>query len=122
MIQIKEKLGKRIAELRKISGLTQEQLAERSGLSVDFISRVERATAGISVESLHSIAKALQVEMKSLFEFQSHTTPQKLAGLFDVSCENEWDEQIQAIFLLIRHQDVKSLRKIYRVLKALLEE
>jgi len=43
-------LGKRIAELRRSAGLTQEQLADKTGYSADFISLVERAVNAPTVE------------------------------------------------------------------------
>jgi transcriptional regulator with XRE-family HTH domain len=43
-------LGKRIAELRRSAGLTQEQLADKTAYSADFISLVERAVNAPTVE------------------------------------------------------------------------
>jgi transcriptional regulator with XRE-family HTH domain len=66
---IEKSLGERIAELRKANGLTQEQLAEKAGYSVEFISLVERGLNAPSVAGLAKIAKALKVEVKDLFDF-----------------------------------------------------
>jgi transcriptional regulator with XRE-family HTH domain len=66
---IAKALGKRVAELRKARGLTQEELAERSGYSVEFISLVERGVNAPAVAGLEKIAKALKVPIKDLFDF-----------------------------------------------------
>lgn len=66
---IEKELGKRIAELRKTNGLTQEALAEKCGYSVEFISLVERGLNAPSVAGLAKIAKALKVEVKDIFDF-----------------------------------------------------
>ena len=66
---IKKKLGIHIANLRKKAGLTQEKLAEKADYSVEFISFVERGVHAPSVEGADRIAKALQVELKDLFDF-----------------------------------------------------
>lgn len=66
---IEKKLGKRVADLRKSKGLSQEALAEKSGYSVEFISLVERGVNAPSVAGLERIAKALRVEVKDLFDF-----------------------------------------------------
>ena len=62
-------LGKRIAQLRKAAGLSQEGLAAKSRYSTEFISLVERGLNAPSVAGLARIAKALKVEIKDLFEF-----------------------------------------------------
>jgi transcriptional regulator with XRE-family HTH domain len=67
---LQKKLGRRIAELRRARKLTQEQLAEALGCSVEFISLVERGVNAPSVASLADFAKVLKVEVKELFTFQ----------------------------------------------------
>jgi transcriptional regulator with XRE-family HTH domain len=48
--------------------LTQEMVAEKSGLSVVFISLLENGHRTISVDSLISIAKALGVSIRDLVD------------------------------------------------------
>ncbi len=67
---LQESLGRRIAELRKSRRLTQVQLAKAVGLSVEFISLVERGVNAPSVAGLESFAKALKVEIIDLFTFE----------------------------------------------------
>jgi transcriptional regulator with XRE-family HTH domain len=66
---IEQSLGKRIAELRRAKGLSQEALAVKSKYSTEFISLVERGLNAPSVAGLARIAKALRVEIKELFDF-----------------------------------------------------
>ncbi len=42
--------------------MTQEELSEKSGVSVGMISSIEAATSGYSAASLHALADALSVE------------------------------------------------------------
>ncbi|WEV60713.1 helix-turn-helix transcriptional regulator [Streptococcaceae bacterium ESL0729] len=56
-----------IAQLRKGQGLTQEALAEKSGLSIRTIQRLEGGDDA-SLETLKSVARALDVEIIDLFE------------------------------------------------------
>lgn len=67
---LQKKLGKRIATLRKARKLTQEQMAEALGCSVEFISLVERGVNAPSVAGLEKFAKVLKVEIKELFIFE----------------------------------------------------
>ncbi|MEF7476961.1 helix-turn-helix transcriptional regulator, partial [Pediococcus pentosaceus] len=56
-----------IADLRKQKGLTQEKLADISGLNVRTIQRLESGEDA-SLETLRSVAVALKVEVAELFE------------------------------------------------------
>lgn len=67
---LQRKLGQRIASLRKAKKLTQEQLAEAVGCSVEFVSLVERGVNAPSVAGLEKFAKVLKVEVKELFTFE----------------------------------------------------
>ncbi len=67
---LQKKLGQRIANLRRAKKLTQEQLAEAVGCSVEFISLVERGVNAPSVAGLEKFSKVLKVEVKELFSFE----------------------------------------------------
>lgn len=67
---LKRRLGQRIAALRKSQKLTQEQLAEALGCSVEFVSLVERGVNAPSVAGLENFARILMVEVKELFNFE----------------------------------------------------
>ena len=55
--------GGRIRDLRRKGDLTLQQLADRAGISVGFLSQVERGKATPSLGTLASIADALGVEI-----------------------------------------------------------
>lgn len=75
-------LGRQIAHLRRKAGLTQEELAEMTGYSVDFISLVERGVNAPTVKRLQDIAVAVGVEVWQLFYPESgvdqRTKPQAM--------------------------------------------
>ena len=54
-------IGRRIAARRNQLGLTQEQAAERSGLTQQFFSSVETGAKNIRAESIIKVSKALNV-------------------------------------------------------------
>jgi transcriptional regulator with XRE-family HTH domain len=68
-LMLQEKLGQRIADLRKARQLTQRQLAKRVGCSVEFISLVERGVNAPSVARLEDFARVLKVTIVGLFMF-----------------------------------------------------
>lgn len=69
---LQEKLGTRIADLRRERKLAQVQLAKVVGCSVEFISLVERGVNAPSVAGLEKFAKVLNVEVVELFTFKPH--------------------------------------------------
>lgn len=63
-------VGEQIRTIRKSKGLTQEELAEKSGLSLSYISDVERGTRNISLESLEKIINSLEIMPSEIFSFK----------------------------------------------------
>jgi transcriptional regulator with XRE-family HTH domain len=54
-------VGRNAARLRKEAGLTQEQLAERCGLSQQYISGLEQGRRNPTIVTLYELARALGV-------------------------------------------------------------
>ena len=69
MNQLRQKFAQRLKTLRNQKGMTQEDLAQDTGLSISFIRAIEQATNAPSFESLEAIANALHVTVKDLFDF-----------------------------------------------------
>lgn len=61
------KIGKRIRELRKAKGFSQESFAYEVGLDRTYMGSVERGERNIAVINLIRIAKALKIEIGELF-------------------------------------------------------
>ena len=59
-------LGKNVSELRNKKELTQEQLAERSGLDPSYISGIERGVRNPSVLSLARLAHGFEVSVSDV--------------------------------------------------------
>lgn len=59
--------GKRVAEVRKSRGVTQQQLAELTGMSVVAIAYIETGKRWARLGTLNKIAKHLKVEISELF-------------------------------------------------------
>lgn len=60
--------GKRVAELRRKRGLTQEQLAEKAGLAQRTIASIEQGQRWARLSTLHKLAKALGVHRNELLK------------------------------------------------------
>jgi len=58
---LNKKVGKRIAEIRKIKEKTQQEFASEIGVSQRYLSDVELGKKGMSVETLRKVSIALQM-------------------------------------------------------------
>ena len=84
-----EILSKRIREARRAKGFTQEELAEKAGISVVYVSEIERNLKTPSIEVFSHIALALEVSADYLLrdtlptgkEYVYDELTQKLEGL-----------------------------------------
>lgn len=63
------KVGKRIVEIRKQKGITQEKLAELCELEVRQIGRIERAETNVTISIIKAIGITLKVHASELLDF-----------------------------------------------------
>lgn len=64
---ITEKIGNRIRELRKETGLSQEKFAAKIGMDRTYFASVELGKRNISIVNLEKIAEGLDVSLAELF-------------------------------------------------------
>jgi transcriptional regulator with XRE-family HTH domain len=68
MPSLRETFGTRLRSIRKSRDLSQERFAEMLGISVDFLSLIERGVNAPSFETLEKIAKRLRMPVSALFD------------------------------------------------------
>ena len=64
-------LGQRIKLLREKASLTQEKLAEKSCISLDYLGKIEVNINKPGLKSLIKISNALDIPIKKLFDFDN---------------------------------------------------
>lgn len=104
-------VGKRIKELRKARGLSQEALGEKGGFHYSYIGQVERGEKDIALSNLAKIADALDVGIHQLFSFS-----------YEMESLTESEQDFKDIFLLLRNLHKKDLVKVQKVLQTLYDE
>ena len=57
--QVRERIGNRIAALRKKAGFTQEDLALRAGLQRTHVGRIEAGRYAVTLEVVQAIAESI---------------------------------------------------------------
>jgi len=64
----RELFAMRVRELRAELGMSQDELAAKSGLHRTYIGTVERAEQSIGIDNIEKIARALEVSIADLFK------------------------------------------------------
>ncbi len=62
-------IGKNLKKARKQLGLTQLQVAEKAGISVNYYARIERDEVNPSLELFEDVCKALKVKSSDILSF-----------------------------------------------------
>ncbi|ATX62793.1 MULTISPECIES: helix-turn-helix domain-containing protein [Yersinia] len=65
--ELRIKFGKRVRELRKERGWSQEEFADRCGLDRTYVSGIERGVRNPTLEIIGMISSGLNVEICILF-------------------------------------------------------
>jgi transcriptional regulator with XRE-family HTH domain len=68
-LSLRRQFGIRLKPIRLERKLTQEQFAELIGISVDFLSLIERGINAPSFEVLEKMAGRLRLPVRELFDF-----------------------------------------------------
>ena len=75
MPSLRERFGHRLRTIRLARKLSQEQFAELLGISVDFLSLIERGINAPSFENLDVFSAQLKIPLSVLFDFDATLDP-----------------------------------------------
>ena len=65
---IYKRIGFNLLKQRRLRDWTQEQLAEKSGVSRSLISKMEHGKENFNIESLFLLAQSLEIDYRELFK------------------------------------------------------
>lgn len=94
-------LGEIFKEYRIKNKLTQENIAEKLGISVKYISRIENGTGGVKVETLVNYINILSISPNVIFERLITNDDLKLQLELSQKASNLSDDKIQFIMSVI---------------------
>jgi transcriptional regulator with XRE-family HTH domain len=106
MDEINISLGRRIFTLRTAKKLSQDKLAEKAGISVKHLGKIERGAANASIKCLTDIAKALDMSVRDILE---------------VEHEQSQEDLLAELMVAIPKLSFKDMRILYRLVKVLSE-
>ena len=91
---IDKRIGKRLKQRREELGLTQEDLAEKLGLTPNYISTVERGASFPRCEKLILLLNGLEASTDAVFcDVLTHSAPAKASILSEQITELPSEEQ-----------------------------
>lgn len=64
-----KQLADKIKWYRRNNNMTQEQLSEKLGVNLTYVSSVERYTRGVSLSILYKLSRIFHIKVKDLFDF-----------------------------------------------------
>ena len=114
MSDVEKRIGGKITEIRLAQKLTQAELAERVGVSVESISRMERGVSFPSLKTVERVATALNAPLRSFFGFDEEPAADK-------SFERELSK-LTAFLRTLREDEINLVHKILRVVFRSLRE
>lgn len=69
MQNIRIRVGRRVRELRRALGWSQERLGEGANLHPTYVGGIERGERNVSLDNLAKLSQALRVSLAELFDF-----------------------------------------------------
>lgn len=108
-------IGQKIKSFRKENNLTQKELAKKSNISRSYLADIENDRYNASLDTLKSIANALEVNISDLIEDLSKTNDNKIT-------KNK--EQIKTIAAHLEDKDLtdKKVKLIKDYIDALFDD
>ena len=95
------KIGELVREYRLSKKLTQQELAEKSDLSLPFINLIENNRRNLSVDALLKILTAMEIDPSDFFRPLSDTSDDNLQLLIEKIQLNNNRTEIIELFLSI---------------------
>ena len=103
--------GNQVRIARKKSGLTQEELAERIGKNSNLLARWERGEVEMKVDTIMSIAKALNLSISQLLEDDTSSKN-------NIPSMSYWGGVLDNIRQIAKRKDMEEIELIYPLLKS----
>lgn len=99
--------GSRIRSIREAADLSREVVAERAGISANYLGEIERGEKWPTLDMIERIAAALQVSPPAFFEYEAEEVDNNVL--------------LSKLQRLLSDRSTDQLQRAFRVLKALFQ-
>ena len=102
-IHLQKYIGQRIRLIRKERKLSQQNLSEKAGVGIDYISNLETKGSNIKIDTLEKIIRALDISPSELFESRITSQNPQLESLANqlVQLPQKTQEQLLEAFQIL---------------------
>ena len=97
----KKSLGKKIKELRKNKGFTQELLSEIIGVDSKHLSRIECGVNQPSLDLINKISNALKIEPYVFFDTIQDRTKAELINDINIILDNTQEDKVKLFYKIL---------------------
>ena len=94
-------LGRKIADLRKAKGFTQEELAEKIEISSKYLSSIERGKENPTLNTLIKLSESLDVNLNDIFHQIEIEDPAKRKALLISLLDEANDDQMKLAYQIL---------------------
>ena len=94
------KLGKKIKQLRKIMGLTQEQLAEKAEMDYKYLSKIENGKHLPTYKTLVRLSCILGIGLGDFTNIEENKSPEYIKSLKILDSAKNYEEQVYYLEVL----------------------
>lgn len=106
-------IGKRLKQARKEKGLTQEQLVEKMGVSIAYLSKVETGKIHINLERLSQICEILNISEGKILNGTSNNSEVYLNSEFNNLLKKCSAKQLKLAYKILRFYFRRRYLSIY---------
>ena len=114
-------IGAKVKALRTSKNYTLKQLSEETGLSIGFLSQLERDISSIAIDSLAKIAEALECPLSNFFDSSHPITQDPVLHSFNLQCTKATTEIVQYI-LSNNREEYDILPRLFHLMPQMDEE
>lgn len=108
MTKVSGFISKRLKAYRKDNELSQEQFAERTGISLPLVSELERGIANPTLQTLEKLAEAMGMSVAELLDVRATLNdPVRIRERINLKIEDLDAEQLRTVFSLIEFAQKK---------------
>ena len=100
-VDLKEMIGSRIREIRNKKGITQDQLAERVGISSKYLSSIERGKENPTLSTILKLARSLDVMPAEFFTHLEIEDPAKRKSMIIEMLDGADETQLKLVYRVL---------------------
>ena len=106
------KMGSRIRQIRKAKGWSQDKLAKKCGISLNFMGHIERGTRKMSMDTFVNLCSELETDADALLWGIMQPSETAMQGMWGCGAQTDDDSYSMYIRIMKSVADIMNSRKV----------